>query len=502
METWLLILSSIFISMFLMLILSVHPKTKQLPPGPFTIPIISGFLWLRKPFTELEPAIRNIQAHYGPIITVQIGSQPSIFISSRSLAHQALIQNGAVFADRPPASATTKIFSSNQHEINSAPYGPTWRLLRRNLTSEMLNHSRLKSYNGARKWVLNILANRLMKSQSKSNGVKVIDHFQYAMFSMLVLMCFGDKLDEKQINQIRHLQRPQLLTNGRFNILNFCPSITKIVLKKWWAEFLQYRKDQEDVLVPLIRARKEAKVKEEGENYVLSYVDTLCGLELPDKKRKLTEDEIISLCSEFMNAGVDTTTTALQWIIANIVKYPTVQEQLFVEIKGVVGETEEVREEVLQKMPYLQAVILEGLRRHPPAHLLSPHSVTQDIILGGHVVPKKGTVNFLVADMGWDPEVWENPMDFKPERFLNNGNYEFDITGSKEIKMMPFGAGRRICPGLGLALLNLKYFVANLVWKFEWRGLEGEHVDLTEKQEFTMVMKNPLKAHISPRVVK
>ncbi|XP_050384321.1 cytochrome P450 89A2-like [Argentina anserina] len=497
METWILILCSTLISMFLIPFLSLHLKAKKLPPGPINIPIISGFLWLRKSFTELEPAIRNLKALYGPIITVQIGSQPSIFISSRSLAHKALVQNGAIFADRPPALATTKIFSSNQHEINSAVYGPTWRLLRRNLTSEILHPSRLKSYNGTRKWVLDILANRL----TKSNGVKVIDHFQYAMFSMLVLMCFGDKLDEKQINQIQYLQRPQLLSNGRFNILNFWPSVTKIVWKKWWMEFLQHRKYQEEVLIPLIRARKEVK-QNKSEDYVLSYVDTLWDLELPNEKRKLTEDEIISLCTEFMNAGVDTTTTALQWIMANIVKYPTVQERLLAEIKGVLVETkdEEVKEEVLPKMPYLQAVILEGLRRHPPAHLLSPHAVTHDIILDGYMVPKNGTVNFLVADMGWDPEVWENPMDFKPERFLNKEGEEFDITGSKEIKMMPFGAGRRICPGIGLALLNLKYFVANLVWKFEWKGIED--VDLTEKQEFTMVMKNPLKVRISPRVMK
>ncbi|XP_068316315.1 cytochrome P450 89A2-like [Pyrus communis] len=167
------------------------------------------------------------------------------------------------------------------------------------------------------------------------------------------------------------------------------------------------------------------------------------------------------------------------------------------------GETEdEVREEVLHKLPYLKAVILEGLRRHPPVHFLVPHAVTHDVVLGGHVVPKNGSVNFMVADVGWDPQVWEDPMAFKPERFLGSGGGEegFDLTGSREIKMMPFGAGRRICPGSGLVVLHLEYFLANLVWKFEWRAVEGDDVDLSEKQEFTMVMKNPLQAHIIPRI--
>ena len=106
--------------------------------------------------------------------------------------------------------------------------------------------------------------------------------------------------------------------------------------------------------------------------------------------------------------------------------------------------------------------------------------------------------------MGWDPKVWEDPMAFKPERFLSGGGdgggEVFDITGSREIKMMPFGAGRRMCPAHGLAMLHLEYFVANLVWKFEWRAVDGDEVDLSEKQEFTIAMKYPLKAHLSRRI--
>ena len=209
------------------------------------------------------------------------------------------------------------------------------------------------------------------------------------------------------------------------------------------------------------------------------------------------------MSSEFLNAGTDTTSTALQWIMGNMVKYPHVQEKLFMEIKGVVGaREEEVREDDLQKMPYLKAVILEGLRRHPPGHFVLPHTVREDTVLGGYLVPKNVTINFLVAEMGWDPKVWEDPMAFKPERFLSNDNKSgelLDITGSREIKMMPFGVGRRICPGLGLAMLHLEYFVANLVWNFEWKAMDGDEVSLEEKQEFTVIMKTPLQAQIYHR---
>nr|GMD86101.1 cytochrome P450 89A2-like [Ipomoea batatas]GME19242.1 cytochrome P450 89A2-like [Ipomoea batatas] len=206
-----------------------------------------------------------------------------------------------------------------------------------------------------------------------------------------------------------------------------------------------------------------------------------------------------TLCGEFLNGGTDTTSTALQWIMANLVKHPSIQATLYEEILGVIGAAEEegVKEEDLQRMPYLKAVVLEGLRRHPPAHFLQPHTVSEEVELEGYVIPKNSVINFTVADLGWDPAVWEDPMEFKPERFLSGE--AFDLSGSREIKMMPFGAGRRICPGLALSLLHLEYFVANLVWLFQWKGVEGDEVDLAEKQVFTTVMKHPLRAHLYPR---
>ncbi|THG06588.1 cytochrome P450 89A2-like [Camellia sinensis] len=540
MGIWFIIITTLCISALikslfnLILSPSSSSSNKNLPPGPATVPVIGNFLWLRKSLSDIEQIVRDLRGKYGPIITLRIGPRPAIFVSSHSIAHHALIQNGAHFSDRPKAIGTDKIVSSNQHNISSAAYGPTWRLLRRNLTSEILHPSRVKSYTHARQWVLGILIHRLLNSaeDSSAKAVKVVDHFQYAMFCLLVLMCFGDRLDEKQITQIETVQRAMLLRYSRFNILNYLPKLGKIVFRNHWNELLRMRRDQEEVLIPLIEARVDVvkqrrQGNQEEDASVVAYVDTLVDLELPDEKRKLNNGEMVTLCSEFLNAGTDTTSTVLQWIMANLVKYPRVQSKLYKEIIGVVGlppplprggEKKEkeillvINEEDLHRMSYLKAVVLEGLRRHPPGHLVLPHTVTKDVELEGYQVPKGTMVNFMVAEMGWDPKVWDEPMEFKPERFLTNsgGNggegegeaaVVFDVTGSKEIKMMPFGAGRRICPASGLALLHLEYFVANLVWYFEWTAADGNDgdVDLSEKQEFTIVMKNPLRAHISPR---
>nr|XP_043625197.1 cytochrome P450 89A2-like [Erigeron canadensis] len=510
METWFIIILSFCIAAIIkpLFFTKSHSK-KKLPPGPSLLS--SNFILLTNSLSALEPILKKFKAKYGPLITLSIGSRPSIFVSEHELAHQILIQKGAVFSDRPRTFAVRNISSSS--------YGPTWRLLRRNLASEVLHPSRVKSYTWARKWVLHILINRLRKHEhEEAGGVKVIEHFTYGMFCLLVFMCFGEKFDETRINEIASAQRRFLLLigSGRFNILGVFPRLGKILFRNRWKELLQMRNNQEQTLLPLIKARIESVKPESREESIVAYVDTLVNLQLPEgegsneNNGKLTDKEMVSMCSEFLNAGTDTTSTALQWIMANLVKHPEIQSKLYEEIVGVVGppprgeEESVINEEDLQKMPYLKAVILEGLRRHPPGHFVLPHRVMKEVEVQGYVFPQGATINFMVAEMGLDSKVWDDPMEFKPERFLANegSNGVFDISGSKGIKMMPFGAGRRICPGSDLALLHLEYFVANLIWYFEWSAPDGSNVDLSEKVEFTIVMKNPLQAKISSRSEK
>ncbi|KAJ4979436.1 hypothetical protein NE237_010216 [Protea cynaroides] len=503
MESWLILILSLCLCAVLNLVF--QNKFNRLPPGPLKVPIVGSFLWLGGfSFSQLDQILCNLRHKYGPIITLYIGSQPSIFITSSTLAHQALIENGAIFADRPPSFNIARLINSNQHNINSAHYGPLWRLLRRNLTSEILHPSRVKSYAYARKWVLDILRQRLRNHVESEGSVRVMDHFQYTMFCLLVLMCLGEKHDEKIIKEIEDTQKTLLVNGGRFRVLGLFGKLGKIIFRNRWQELLEMRRRQESVLIPLIRARRERKEKKEEKNpdeFVVSYVDTLFDLQIPEEGgRKLSEEEMVTLCSEFLNAGTDTTSTALQWIMANLVKNQEIQERLYSEIEAVVGPGEEMKEEDLQKIPYLKAVVFEGLRRHPPGHFVLPHAVTEEIVLDGHVIPKKATVNFLVSEMGWDPKVWKDPMEFTPERFLGKEGEVIDITGNREIKMIPFGAGRRICPAVGLAIHHLEYFVANLIREFKWTAVEGDDIDLSEKLQFTVVMKNPLRARITPRV--
>lgn len=496
MDSWFIIflITLIFLFNFLFLFFSNSKTKKKLPPGPFSFPFIGNLpLLINKSLYDIEIILQKLIPKYGPIITLKIGTTISIFISSHSLAYKSLIQLGARCSDRPLESPTSLLLSSNQRTINTASYGPTWRVLRRNLRAEMLRTTSQSKFRVD--WALNILVQKINHESDSKTGVILLDHIKHAIFSLLAFMCFGEKLDDVQINQIMDVQHRALLATIRFKILDIFPRVGKLIFRNRWKELIALRKEVDSVFTPLIERRIKYKIERfnsgvrQEEEETVSYIDTLLNLELPEEKRRVTNEEIVTLCVEFLGAASDTTSSALQWIMAYLVKYPAIQEKVYEEI---------VKAEDSMKLYYLKAVILECLRIHPPSHFLLPHRVTEEMELNGYALPKNATIYFMAREMGLDPNVWEDPMEFRPERFLVDDE-TFDIRGSREIKMMPFGVGRRICPGYDFAMFHLEYFVANLIRCFEWKTVEGDDVDLTERLDFTFTMKNPLRARISPR---
>jgi cytochrome P450 len=490
-----------------------------LPPSPPAVPVVGPLLWLVRARNSLEPAIRELHRRHGPVLTLRfLSPRPAIFVSGRGATHRALVGRGPAFASRPPAIAPFRVLTSGQTTVSSAPYGPLWRSLRRNLTSGVLSPSRAPLFAPARRRALAALVSDLGRRSEESSGeaVAVAECIQRAMFSLLTHVCFGRRLHDRRVGEVEAVQRELFASYISFQVFAFCPAVTKRVFWRRWRKVLSIRRRQEELFLPLIRARRDRDGSttpvnggehERDESLPYCYVDTLLAHRLPKEEgeRALTDAEMVSLCTEFLTASVDTTVTALQWIMANLVRQPELQAKLLDEINAVVTDSDEddvvaVAEADLKSMPYLKAVVLEGLRRHPPAHFLLSHAAVEETSLDGYRVPAATPVNFSVADVSLDEAVWDRPEEFRPERFLDGGEgVGVDLTGSREIMMMPFGAGRRICPGLGLALLNLEYFVANMVREFEWGAVAGDGVDLAERPEFTVTMERPLRARVARR---
>ena len=492
-----------------LLLLTLHHargRRPRLPPGPPSLLLLGSVVWLTNSPAEIEPLLRRLFERHGPVVALRVGARLSVFVADRRLAHAALVEHGATLADRP-ALASARLLGENDNTITRASYGPVWRLLRRNLVAETLHPSRVRLFAPARAWVRRVLADKLGEAAPGAPPPRVMETFQYAMFCLLVLMCFGERLDEPAVRAIAAAQRETLIYISRnMPVFAFFPPVTKHLFRERLDKARALRRRVKELFLPLINARREYRGRggepRKETTFKHSYVDTLLDIKLhEDGDRPLTDDEIILLCYEFLNAGTDTTSTGLQWIMAELVKNPAIQDKLYHEIKAATDDDkEEVSEEDVHNMPYLKAVILEGLRKHPPGHFVLPHKAAEDMEIGGYLIPKGTTVNFMVAEMGRDEREWKNPMEFSPERFLPGGEGEgVDVTGTKGIRMMPFGVGRRICAGLGIAMLHLEYFVANMVREFEWQEVPGEEVDFAEKNEFTTVMKKPLRPRLVPR---
>lgn len=503
MELWFIVLISVcayFSIKSLLGLLGSSKKKGNLPPGPRPLPIIGNLLWLPRNAVDLRQVIGELSHKYGPILTLKLGPDPLIFVTSYTLAQQALVRHGAIFANRPEVVPVSLVLSNKRKDIGASPYGATWRVLRRNLVSEIIHPNKMNAFYPARKRVMETMMGKITQSSQQNDVVNVNDCLHHAVFSLFILMAFGDISDESVI-EIEDIQWELLVNYADFSIFGFFPRLAKLLLRNRYKRYINLLKTQDDILLPVIKARRKLREEKGNELEYVSYTDSLMDLQVPGDKEKVKDDDILSLTSEFINAGADTTTTMLQWSMAHIVKYPDVQAKIYAEIRQVLGEeVEEVKEEDLHKFTYLKAVILEVLRLHPPNTALIPHAVTEDVELGGYTIPKGTTVNIMMSIIGRDPTIWDNPLEFNPDRLLTGEKPAEDVVDLTAFRMLPFGAGRRMCPGNGLGRLLLEYFIANLILHFEWKPVDGAEVDVSEKEEFLVVMKNKLRAHVTQRV--
>lgn len=488
------------VSSGLMLVLArqIMSKKPNLPPGPPGWPLVGNLFQAARSGKQFFEFVRDLVPEYGPIFTLKMGKRTMIIITSADLAHEALIEKGQVFATRPEENPTRTIFSCNKFTVNSSSYGPVWRSLRRNLVQNMLSSSRIKEFHNLRSSAMDRLINRFKSEADANDGVVwVLKNVRFAFFCILLAMCFGLDLDEETNERVDHMMK-KVLNTLEPRVDDFLP-ILGVFFSKQKKKAIEVRREQLETLVPLVKRRKLAR-DDESSVICFSYLDTLFDLEIEGRKTRLSNTEIVTLCSEFLNGGTDTTATALEWAIARFIENPNIQSKLYDEIVKTVGKDKKIDEKDIEKMPYLNAVTKELLRKHPPTYFVLSHAVTEPSKLAGYDIPLGTTVEFFTPPIGNDPKIWSDPEKFDPDRFVTGGE-DADITGVTGVKMMPFSVGRRICPGANMATIHLNLMIARLVQEFEWSAYpENNKVDFSEKLEFTVVMKNPLRARIKPRV--
>ncbi|KAL0310710.1 UNVERIFIED_CONTAM: cytochrome [Sesamum angustifolium] len=502
----LICLAALFLRLWWRYWLPTGRGPRNLPPGPPGWPLVGNLLQVILQRRHFIYVVRDLRAKYGPIFTMQMGQRTLVIVTSSELIHEALIQKGAVFASRPPDSSPIRlIFSVGKCEINLAEYGPLWRSLRRNFLTELMNPTRIKQCSWIRNWAVDNHMKRLRDEASRVGYVEVMRNCRLTTCSILVCLCFGVKISEDHIRTIeRILKDSMMMTTPK--LLDFLPVLTPLFRRQVKAA-KELRRKQMECLVPLIRNRKafvesggnpNATTSEMASPLGAAYVDSLFKIE-PASRGKLGEEEIVTLCSEAIIAGTDTSATAVEWALLHLVQDQEIQEKLYKEIVDCVGKNGVITESDVEKMPYLGAIVKETFRRHPPSHFLLSHAVTKETELGGYTIPAGVNVEIYTAWLTEDPEMWENPSEFQPERFLTGDGVDVDITGLRGVKMLPFGAGRRICPAWSLGTLHANLMLARMVKAFKWIPIADNPPDPTDTFAFTVVMKDPLKAIILPR---
>ncbi|KAH9320247.1 hypothetical protein KI387_022016 [Taxus chinensis] len=431
-------------------------------------------------------ALCDLAKQYGPIMFLKLGSVPTVVVSSSEMAKEFLKTHDLVFANRP-ASAATKYVAYDEKTMGFAPYGDYWRHMRKVCVMELLSAKRIESFRPIREEeVSEAVLSIWEKSKQGTIAVNVSMSIASLIYSIIWRILAGTKFAEngdlggKELNQMVHQVTSMI---GALNIGDSIPYLA-------WIDDLRNVKGRmkkahnffdavaEKIIDEHIEKRGRRGNQDQHEN-TQDLLDVLLEMAESSRDMNITPEHIkATLCEMFLGA-LETTIITLEWAMSEMVRNPQVAKKLQAEIESIVGKHRTVTEADLGSMEYLQCVVKETFRLYPAGPLMLPHESREACTIDGYFIPKKTRLIVNVWAIGRDPAVWEDPMTFKPERFTGK---DIDIKG-RDFDMLPFGSGRRGCPGIGLAMRNIELVLAQLVHCFDWT-LEGNgnssELDMTE----------------------
>ncbi|KAG7967572.1 hypothetical protein I3843_08G105700 [Carya illinoinensis] len=474
------ILIGIFAVLWLLWVIKKQRKAAvpPLPPGPRGLPIV-GYL----PFidTELHTKFEQLGGIYGPIYKIWLGSKLCIVISSPSLVKEVVRDQDAIFANRDATKAALAITSGGV-DIVFSPNGPNWRMLRKMFVREMLSPANLDStFALRREEVRNTIINVYEKIGAPIDLGELA--FMTSMNAIMKLL-WGSTLQgeegAKLGDEFRHMFSDLMLLLGKPNVSDIFPTLASFDLQGIVREVKVISQSIERVLDYVIdkQIKSLAKAKEEG-------------------KPKAGQKDFLQVLLEIWEKDNGANLISMTQLKVVLLTMRKVQEEL----TEIVGMDNLVEESHLPKLHYLDAIIKETLRLHPPIPFLIPRTPSESSIIGGYHVPKGSRIFVNVWAIQRNPKYWDNPLEFKPERFLNDGYGRFDYSGNN-FKYFPFGSGRRICAGITLGDKTLKYFLASILHSFEWKLPQGSKIDVSDTFGIITKKKNPTIAIPTPRLSK
>ncbi|KAM0953041.1 putative flavonoid 3'-monooxygenase [Dioscorea sansibarensis] len=475
----------------------------NLPPGPKPWPVIGNLNLIG----ELpHRSIHQLSQKYGPIMQLKFGSFPVVVGSSVEMAKAVLDTQDVTFASRPKTAAGKHI-TYNYSGILWSPYGPYWIQAHKMCIMELFSTKRLDSYEYIRNQELKQLIHDLYGMKS-TTVVTLKDHLSKLSLDIISRMVLGRKYTDDKESEIsivspeefKEMLDKLFLLSGVLNIGDSIPWLDFLDLQGYIKRMKKLNKKFDRFLEHVLDEHNERMVSE-GESFVAKdMVDVLLQLAAdPNLEVNLSRDGVKAFTLDFFVGGTESSTLTLEWAMSELLKQPHILEKATDELNRVIGKNQWVDEKDIQNLPYIEAIVKETMRMHPVAPTLVPRVALKDCNINGYDIPAGTQVLINIWTISRDPSIWEAPDEFRPERFIGKA---IDVIGN-HFELLPFGAGRRMCPGYSIGLKMVQVSLANLLHGFKWKlpnGMKAEDLNMDDVFRLSTPRKVPLGVVLEPRL--
>ncbi|WOH13220.1 hypothetical protein DCAR_0832729 [Daucus carota subsp. sativus] len=461
-------------------------RRSKLPPGPRGWPVIGNIFDLG---SLPHRSLASMKQEYGPVVWLSLGSVKTMVILSAGAAEELFKNHDLSFVDRFSNEAM-RSHDLYKCSIALGAYSPYWRTLKRICTVELFSNKRINEAVLIRQKCVDEMLSWIEKHIEKgpSGEIEVIGFVFPAIFNLIGNLTLS-----------RSLMHPYSVTAsdfytafsgfseclGRPNISDLFPWLQSLDLQG-----LRRRTDRDlgkaiNIVSGYVHERLNQRQGMEGKSTdQKDFLDVVLDFEGSgkDEPAKLSHHQITVFLLEMFVTGTETMSTATEWAMCEVLQNPNSMQKIKEELGRVVGVKKKLEDSDIDNLPYLKATIAEALRLHAPVPLTLPRKANQDTTFMGYSIPKNTQVFVNAWAIGRDEEIWEDALSFKPERFLESSigykgqNYEF----------IPFGAGRRICPGLPLVDRVLPLILGSLLHHFDWKLGENSSGEMRTDMRETM----------------